>query len=291
MRKNSMPLVCLFAVAAGAAMGQTLPAYLDITKAQIHSERSREYEDGVRKLIEVNRKYKGDRWIALTTEYGDTGTYMFSSSRENLAGVEAGGEVFMKALKEGLGPLGDKLLRDLGAWSTSFRSEIRRRRWDLSVHPPADSAGLSAMVAHARWIRTVKLDLKPGKSMEYIAAWKQFQAELGQVSPPVTALVSEGITGTPVMYVGMYYKSMADMDAEVEGVRKALMSDAYVNLMKISGDAVAMSNWEIHRVRPDLSNPPDEILNADPAFWKTKPPAAAKPKTDAAPEKKTAALR
>src|SRR4249919_2779420 len=105
MRNNSMPLVCLLALVAGSSTAQTLPAYLDVTKAQIHSEKSKEYEDGVRKLIEVNRKYKGDRWVTLSTEYGETGTYMFSSSRENLAGVEAGGDAFMKALKEGMGPL------------------------------------------------------------------------------------------------------------------------------------------------------------------------------------------
>jgi hypothetical protein len=29
-----------------------------------------------------------------------------------------------------------------------------------------------------------------------------------------------------------------------------------------------MTNWEMHRIRPELSNPPDEIVNADPSFWK-----------------------
>ena len=51
-------------------------------------------------------------------------------------------------------------------------------------------------------------------------------------------------------------------------MQKAVASTAYRNFMKVTGDAVAMTNWEIHRLRPELSNPPDEIVNADPSFWK-----------------------
>jgi len=313
MRKNSLFAVCLFAFAAISAIAQSRPAYLEVSKAQVRGDKSKEYDDAIHKLIDVNRKYKGDHWIALTTEYGDTGTYLFSSSRDTLASVETGGEAFMKALKEGLGPMADKLMRDLGAWST-FRSEMRRRRWDLSVHPPADAAAMadlighsrwirtlrldmkpggtdparmSDQIGHSRWIRTLRLDMKPGRALDYVEAWKGFQTELESISPPVTALVSESITGTPAMYVGLYYKSMADMDKEAAAVQPALSSAAYMNLAKATAGAIDKTNWEIHRVRPDLSNPPDEVLNADPAFWKPKPMAApAKPKTDTTAEKK-----
>src|SRR5947207_806263 len=36
---------------------------------------------------------------------------------------------FQKALQEGLGPMGDKLMRDLAAFSTSGHNELRHRRW------------------------------------------------------------------------------------------------------------------------------------------------------------------
>jgi hypothetical protein len=178
-------------------------------------------------------------------------------------------------------------MRDLGASSNSFKSEIRRRRRDLSVNPPEDADGLQKLVGSTRWIRTVRLDVKPGRSQEYIEAWKKFQGELGQVTPPITALFSESITGTPALYVGIYYKSMAQMDSEVPALQKAVASPAYGNLMKVSGDAIAMSNWEIHRVRPDLSNPPEGVVNVDPAFWK--PPAmttSTKKTSDSADRKK-----
>jgi hypothetical protein len=88
------------------------------------------------------------------------------------------------------------------------------------------------------------------------------------VTPPITALFQESVTGTPALHVVLYYKSMAQMDSEAPALQKALASPAYGNLMKASGDAITMSNWDIHRVRPDLSNPPEGIVNVDPAFWK-----------------------
>ena len=273
MSRTHVGLVCLLSVATGMAFGQTRAAYLEVSKAQVKSDRSKEWEDGVKKLVDINRRLKGDHWVTLETLYGDSGSFLFSSSRENLAAVESGSDAFMRALKEGMGPLGDKLMRDLGAYSASFKSEIRRRRWDLSVNAPADTAGMMELVGHSRFIRTIRMDLKAGRGMEYIEAWKPWQEEIGKVKPAIAALVSESITGPPALSVALYYKSMAQMDADNASIAKALESSAYRNLMKVSGEALAMTNWEIHRVRPELSNPPDEIVKADPAFWKPEPAA------------------
>jgi hypothetical protein len=281
MRKLFVAAGCGLVVSVCSMLAQTAPAYLDIGRAQVRAEKSKEYEDAVKKLVEVNRKYKGDQWIALSAEYGESGTLIFSSSRENMGAVETGGQAFMKALTRGLGPMADKLVRDLGAWSTSYHTEIRRRRWDLSVHAPPTAADLYKLVGQSRWIRTLKLDIKPGKNLEYIDAWKGFQAELAKMQPPSTVLVSESVTGTPAIFVGLYYKTMAEMDSEYAAVQKALASGAYQYLTVTTSNAVNQSTWEILRVRPDLSNPPEEVVNADPAFWKPKPPAPPKPKAEA----------
>src|SRR5689334_21120299 len=195
-------ILCLFA--AGSLCSQSMPMYLDITRAQVKSDRVGQFEEAGRKIVDLNRRLKGDRWIALQTEYGDSGTYMFSSSRENLAAIETGAEAFMRAMKEGMGPMAMKFLQDTTGNTNSFKSEIRRRRWDLSVHPPADTAAMNELIGHTRWIRTIKIDVKPGRQGEYIEAWKQFQGELNQASPPITAIVSESATGTPTMWVATY---------------------------------------------------------------------------------------
>jgi hypothetical protein len=268
-------------------MAQTGADYLDLTRVQVRGDKSKEFEDAVKKMAEVNRKYKGDRWVALSTEYGEFGGYSFSSTRENMAAVETGMGAFRKALKEGLGPIGDKLMRDFFAYSASGHSELRHRRWDLSVNAPSSSEQLSKMVAKTRWIRTLTLNMKPGRNLEYIEAWKPFKEELQKVSPPVPILVSESSTGPPAIFVGVYYQSWAEMDAGAPGVQRAVESQAYRGLTKASQETVEASRWEILRIRPELSCPPDEVIQADPAFWKPKPAPAATPKTKTdTPERK-----
>jgi hypothetical protein len=269
------------------AMAQTGADYLDLTRVQVRGEKSKDFEDAIKKMAEVNRKYKGDRWVALSTVYGEFGGYTFSSTRENMAAVESGMGAFERALKEGLGPLGDKLMRDLYAFSSSGHNELRHRRWDLSVNAPSNADDLAKMVAKTRWIRALTVNIKPGRAMDYIQAWKPFKDELQKVTPPVPILVSEATTGSSAVFVGVYYQSWAEMDAGAPGVQRAVESKAYQALAKATQDSVAASGWEILRVRPDLSCPPDAVVQADSAFWKPKPaPAAAsKAKTDT-PEKK-----
>jgi len=283
MQKIVTVAVCGFVLAGAGAMAQTPPEYLDITHVQVRSDKGKDFEDAIKKMADVNRRYKGDRWVALSTEYGDFGGYLFTSQRAKLADVETGMSAFQKALKEGLGPMGDKLMRDLYASSASGYNEIRHRRWDLSVNAPSNSEEMLKIVGQTRWIRTLTLRMKPGRNMEYVEAWKGFQPELAKITPAVPILVSDANTGAPAIFVGVYYKNWAEMDAGTPGVTKALQSEAYQHLTKVTQDTVQSSKWEINRIRPELSCAPDEVVAADPAFWKPKPaPAAApKPKTDA----------
>ena len=197
MRQTAMAPVCGFVLTSACAMAQTGADYLDMTRVTVRGDKTKEFEDTVKKLVEVNRKYKGDRWVALSTEYGDFGGYTFSSTRENLAAVETGMGAFAKALKEGLGPMSDKIMRDLASFSASGHNELRHRRWDLSVNKPSSSEDLLKTIAQTRWIRVLTVNLKPGRAGEYIQAWKPFMAELERVSPPVPVLVSESNTGAP----------------------------------------------------------------------------------------------
>ena len=281
MRRMVMAGACGIVLTSACAMAQSTTDYLDMTRVQVRGDKGKEFEDAVKKLAEVNRKYKGDRWVALSTEYGEFGGYTFSSTRENLAAVETGMGAFQKALQEGLGPMGDKLMRDLAAFSTSGHNELRHRRWDLSVNAPSSAADLLKTVAQTRWIRTLTLNMKPGRNPQYIEAWKGFMAELAKISPPVPVFVSESTTGAPALFVGVYYKSWAEMDAGAASVQKAVESTAYQRLTMVTQDTVEASRWEILRLRPELSYPPDEVIQADPAFWKPKPAAAPKPKADA----------
>src|ERR1035437_8492464 len=80
---------CGFLLTSACAMAQTGADYLDLTRVQVRGDKSKEFEDAVKKMAEVNRKYKGDRWVALSTEYGEFGGYSFSSGRRSPHGRRA----------------------------------------------------------------------------------------------------------------------------------------------------------------------------------------------------------
>jgi hypothetical protein len=278
MQRFVKAAICGILFSGACAMAQGGADYLDMTRVQVRGDKVKDFEDTIKKLADANRKYKGDRWIALTTDYGGPfGTYTFSSARQDLAGVETGMTAMNNALKEALGPLAGKVMLDLSAFCVTGRSDIRHRRWDLSVNAPTIQQDYMKLVAQTRWIRTLTLDMKQGRTLDYVAAWKPFAAVLRNISPAVPIVVSESNTGAPALYIGVYYKSWAEMDATTAPVQQAFQSAAYQQLTKVSEIAVSASNWEVLRVHPELSNPPDEIVQADPAFWKPKPAMAAPP--------------
>jgi hypothetical protein len=121
--------------------------------------------------------------------------------------------------------------------------------------------------------------------LQYIDAWKGFMGELEKMTPAAPIFVSESSTGSPALFVGVYYKSWAEMDTGAASLQKALASAAYGRLTMATQEAVESSRWDILKFRPELSNPPDEVIAADPAFWKPAPPAAPKPKMAAAEKK------
>ena len=60
------------------------------------------------------------------------------------------------------------------------------------------------------------------------------------------------------MYMAVYFKSWAEMDAGNAGAQAYFRSAAYARLTKVNQEAVVSSRWEMNRVRPDLSNPPEK---------------------------------
>jgi hypothetical protein len=129
----------------------------------------------------------------------------------------------------------------------------------------------------------VKVELKPGKMQEFVELWNPLKVELAKLMPDRVISVSQTITGPPVFYSVMYAKSFAEFD-EVNAATKNLMeTEAYQNYMKGLSEVATTSQFEYHRVVPALSNVPEEIASADPAFWRPAMTEPARAKT--APKK------
>src|SRR5436305_12039499 len=111
--------------------------YLDVLIVKVRPEKRADFDTVSRRIAEANRKAKGDSWIAMDVQYGEGNTVQFVSQRQNFAAIGSGMTAFMNSISTAYGAGGvAKMMADFNSTVLSSRSEIRRRRWDLTVNPP-----------------------------------------------------------------------------------------------------------------------------------------------------------
>jgi hypothetical protein len=272
---------CLALAGASFAAAQVSEDYLEILIVNVKPEKRGDFDIVNRKIADINRKTKGDVWLAAEVAYGQGNTIYFISTRKNYADMDSGETAFMNAVKEGYGPGGMKKLEaDFNATVSSTRSEIRRRRWDLSINAPKDADSYFKMVGNARWLRTTRVVVRPGHEADFEEAVKQAKSALEQSNQAWPYLVSQTVAGEPgdVFYVSTLQPSRAAFDS-APSLRKTLGDDAYLKWEKAAGDYEMNAETMLMRFIPELSNAPEEVAKAAPEFWRPKPPmSAAKPK-------------
>jgi hypothetical protein len=278
----------LFSVAAFAQMPNQ---YLDVTVARVKPDKRAEFDAVAKKIAESNRKNHGDTWVAMETTYGENNVVTFISVRQSFAEVEKGFDAFMGALGKSYGQAGaEKLFQDYNNTIVSSRGEIRRRRMDLSSNVPSDPAAVAKMIGETRWLRTIRVRVRPGQGSKFETLLLTLKAADEKSNVKIPRLVSEtnaGEEGT-IYYITRLGKTMGDFDSG--STLKELLGDEGVkNFSKVISETVLGSEATINHFLPELSNPPADYVAAAPDFWtpKPKPAAKAKPKAEAAkPEAK-----
>jgi hypothetical protein len=272
---------CLALAGVSFAAAQVSEDYLEILVVNVKPEKRADFDVVNRRIADINRKAKGDVWLAAEVEYGQANTIYFISTRKNYADMDSAETAFMNAAKEGYGPGGaKKMFADFNNTVTSMRSEIRRRRWDLSINAPKDADSYTKMIANARWLRTTRLVVRPGHEADFEEAVKQAKSALEQSNQSWPYLVSQTVAGEPgdVFYISTLQPSRSAFDS-APSLRKTLGDDAYLKWEKAAGDYEMNAETMLLRFLPELSNPPEEVANAAPEFWRPKPPmSASKPK-------------
>ena len=158
---------------------QVMSDYLDVFTVKVRPEKRADFDTVNRKIAEANRKAKGDQWTAMTVEYGEGNTVQFVSQRQNFAGIESGMTAFMSAINAGYGPGGlSKMMADFNSTILSSRAEIRRRRWDLTANPPTDAASYNQIIGSARWLRTIRVNVRNGHEDDFEQRAKEAKAAL-----------------------------------------------------------------------------------------------------------------
>jgi hypothetical protein len=269
-----MLLVLLGVLAAQAQ--QALGDYLDVYIVQVKPEKRAEFDAINAKMIAANRQNKGDTWLAMETTYGPGNRITFVSNRNSYGDVEAAMGTFWQALEKAYGKAAtDKMMQDFNQCIVSSRSEIRRRRWDLSSHVPSDPAAYAKLIAQSRWLRTVAIHVRPGESPAFEALEKDLKAAREKTNPPLTVFVSQAVAGQEgtVYYVTTLANALAAFDT-MPSTQQLLGDEGYARLLKTSAEATAHMDVVINRFLPELSNPPEQIIALAPDFWKPKTAAA-----------------
>ena len=271
---------CLALLGAPFVSAQMTEDYLDIFIANVKPDKRADFDLVAHRIADANRKAKGDAWLAGNVEYGQGNTVYFISTRANYSAIDAGANAFMSAIKEAYGPGGlKKMQSDLNATVTGTRSEIRRRRWDLSINAPKDPDAYRKMVGEARWLRTTRVVIRPGHEPDFEEALKQAKPAIEQSTQSWCYLVSQTVAGESgdVYYISTLQPSLTAFDS-APSLRKILGDEAFVKWEKAAADYETTAETMLLRFVPELSNPPEDIAKASPDFWHPKPMTAAKPK-------------
>jgi quinol monooxygenase YgiN len=250
--------------------------YLDVFRVKVKPEKSAEFNTLTKKWVDANRRYSGDHWLALETVYGEGDVYVFTSIRGSYADIDKGNEASMGAARKAFGPQIEKVMQDFESCLASSRSELRRRRWDLSRKAPADAAAYTKLIGESRYLRTTAVHVRPGHVADFEALLKDMKAageKTANTQPVFVSQAIEGAKGT-IFYVSTLRSSMGGFDNN-PSMRDILGEEGYKKFLQGNADFVEEADSTLFRLSPELSNPPDDVVAVAPGFWRPKPAAPA----------------
>ena len=276
-------VVCLAAPVAVHAQGE----YLDVYTVKVKPEKVADFQALSKKWIDANRRFDGDHWLAQETMYGEGGTYAFVSMRGSYADIDKAMMASMGAVNKAFGKEGtEKLLHDWESCLAGSRSELRRRRWDLSRKAPADAAAWAKYVGESRFLRTIAVHVRPGHAPEFEAMLKEAKAageKIADAQPIYVSQAAEGSKGT-IYYITALRSSLGGFDKNPT-LRDILGEEGFKRFQQVNAESVEGTESVLTRFSPELSNPPEEIATVAADFWRPKAAmsaSASKPKNPGA---------
>src|SRR5258706_9028012 len=204
-------VVCLAAPIAVQAQGD----YLDVFVVKVKPEKLADFQALTKKWAEAQHRFNGDRWLALESVYGEGNVYQFTSTRKDYADVDKTMEAEMAAANKAFGKeAAQKMEQDFMNCLVWSRSELRRRRWDLSRKAPADPGAYAKLIGESRLLRTTAVHIRSGHVPDFEALMKDVKetAEKNPDTQPVlVSQVLEAGKGA-IFYVSTLRSSMGGFD-------------------------------------------------------------------------------
>jgi len=246
--------------------------YLDVYVVKVKPDKVAEFETINKKWVDANRRFHGDRWITTEVVYGEGNVYQFVSSRKDYADLQSAQDTGMAAVIKAYGKEGAlKLEQDFYNCLVSSRSELRRRRPDLSTKVPTDPDAFAKLIGESRFVRTTAVHIRPGHVPEFEALAREIK-EAGEKNPNTQpALVSQAVEGTKgtTFYVTTLRSALTGFDHNPT-LRDILGDEGFKKFQHMSADAIEVAESTLYRFNPTLSNPTDEVTQVAADFWHPK---------------------
>ncbi len=278
--------VCLVAPVAVHAQGN----YLDVYTVKVKPEKLADFQALSKKWVDANRRFNGDHWLAMETMFGEGGVYLFVSPRQDYAEIDKANELSMQAVSKAFGKEAtEKILRDWESCLVWSRSELRRRRMDLSRKPPTDMDTYAQLIGESRVLRTTAVHVRPGHVAEFEALLKEAKAASEQMANTQPLLISQSVEGTKgtIFYITALRSSLGGFDKN-PSMREMLGEEGYKKYSQVNAEAVEGTESALYRFSPALSSPTEEIAKVAADFWRPKAVMAATASKPKAASAKTA---
>jgi antibiotic biosynthesis monooxygenase (ABM) superfamily enzyme len=171
--------------------------YLDVYIAKVKPDKTADFNSIARKMADANRRFNGDRWLAMGSLYGEGNTFVFASIRQDYAEADKANDAFLNALNKAYGKeAAEKMLRDWDSSLVSSRTELRRRRFDLSRKIPGNAEAYSKLIGESRVLRTIAVHVRPGHIADFEALLKEAK-EAGERNPNTQPLLVSQVVERP----------------------------------------------------------------------------------------------
>ena len=261
-------VLCLAAPAAVRAQGD----YLDVFIVKVKPEKLADFQALNKKWTDANHRFNGGHWLALETLYGEGNVYQFTSTHKDYAEIAKVQETEMAAMTKAFGKAAaEKMEQDFMNCLVWSRSELRKRRWDLSRKAPADPEAYAKLIGESRLLRTTAVHVRSGHIADFEALLKDVKeaGEKNPNTPPVfVSQVVEGSKGT-TFYVTTLRSSLGGFDNNPT-TREILGEEGFKKFQQVNADSVEMAESAVLRFVPEFSNPPDEVVKVAADFWRPK---------------------
>src|SRR5215470_13611110 len=135
--------------------------------------------------------------------------------------------------------MAEKMERDFQNCLVWSRSELRRRRWDLSSKAPTDAAAYAKLIGESRVLRTTAVHIRPGHVPEFEAMLKEIK-EAADKNPNTQPLfISQVVEGTKgaTFYVSSLRTSLGGFDKNPT-LREIIGEENFKKFQHMNAEAV-----------------------------------------------------